>query len=99
MRTVGQTQPRGKPPVRVAVVAGEATARQFLVERLQTSPALDVVAWADSLNPLVVLGTRVDVCLCCDPQPGDEAARLAARGSVVAVQDGDPVTAVLSAAA
>jgi DNA-binding CsgD family transcriptional regulator len=57
-----------------------------------------VVAWADALDPLLVLGTRADVCLCADAPPGDDAARLAGRGCVVALQSGDPVSAALSAA-
>ena len=70
-----------------------------MVAALQASPALDVVAWADSVGPLLVLGTRAEVCLCSSPPPGDDAARLALQGCVVAVQEGDPVTAVLAAAA
>jgi DNA-binding CsgD family transcriptional regulator len=85
--------------VRVAVAAEDPSARQLLMTALRSSPTLDVVAWADSLAPLLVLGTRADVCLCAGPPPGDDAARLAGHGCVVTVQDGDPVTTVLAAAA
>jgi DNA-binding CsgD family transcriptional regulator len=85
--------------VRVAVAAEDPSARQLLMTALRSSPTLDVVAWADSLAPLLVLGTRADVCLCAGPPPGDDAARLAGHGCVVTLQDDDPVTTVLAAAA
>ena len=100
MCTAGQTRPGTETGlVRVAVVVEDAGARQLLVDQLQTSPAIDVVAWSDALAPLLVLGTLADVCLCADPPPGDDAARLARHGCVVTVQDDDPVASVLAAAA
>ena len=96
MSTAEQTQPR---PVRVAVAAADPAARQSILRQLRSSSVLDVVAWADALSPLVVLGTLADVCLCADPPPGDDAARLGRHGCVVTVQDGDPVASVLAAAA
>jgi DNA-binding CsgD family transcriptional regulator len=100
MSTTGQTDLRaGTRSVRVAVAAADPTTRQAILTRLQTSPVLAVVAWADSLAPLLVLGTLADVCLCSDPPPEDDAARLSRHGCVVAVQNGDPVTSVLAAAA
>ena len=85
--------------LRVAVAVHDASSRQALVTALRSSPLLDVVAWADSPAPLLVLGTRADVCLCDESPPGEDAARLARQGCVVAVQDGDPVTTVLNAVA
>jgi DNA-binding CsgD family transcriptional regulator len=98
MRTVGQTQARPEAPLRVAVVAGDAATRQSLIDRLRASSDLAVVAWADSLEPLLVLGTRADVCLCADAPPEDDAARLARRGCAVAIQKGDPASTVFAAA-
>jgi len=100
MSTAAQTHRHAETrPVRVAIAAADPTARRTLLTQLQTSPVLDVVAWADSLAPLLVLGTLADVCLCSDPPPEDDAARLGRHGCVVAVQNGDPVTSVLAAAA
>ena len=89
----------GMRRLRVAVAVHDASARQALVTALRSSPLLDVVAWADSPAPLLVLGTRADVCLCDESPPGEDAARLARQGCVVAVLDGDPVTTVLNAIA
>jgi DNA-binding CsgD family transcriptional regulator len=96
----GHIPPRsGTHLLRVAVAVEDAAARQSLVTALRSSSVLEVVAWADSLPPLLVLGTRIDVCLCADPPPGDDAAQLARHGCVIAVQEGDPVASVLAAAA
>lgn len=100
MSTTGQPPLRaGTRPVRVAIAAADPAARQAILTQLKASSVLDVVAWADSLAPLLVLGTLADVCLCSDPPPEDDAAQLGRHGCVVAVQNGDAVTSVLAAAA
>jgi DNA-binding CsgD family transcriptional regulator len=83
-------------PHRVAVVAADAPRRQAWIRALRAAPHTDVVAWADAVATLLVLGTRVDVCV-CESSPGpQDAARLRDRGArVVVVPPGqDPADAV-----
>jgi len=98
MSTADQTPSRAEGPMRVAVAVEDATARASMMNALRASPAVDVVAWADSLEPLLVLGTRADVCLCTAEPPAEDAARLAGTGCAVALGDRDPVAVVLAAA-
>ena len=83
--------------MRVAIVAADPVAREAFRAGLARSPDIDVLAWSDSLEALIALGTRADVCL-CDAAPADDlAAPLRDRGMAVAVDDGDPVAAVRAA--
>jgi DNA-binding CsgD family transcriptional regulator len=99
MTTTARTQPPDAPRVRIAIVAADALERQSLADALAVAPDLDVLAWADSVEPLLVLGTRADVCLCATPPPAEEAAQLRQQGCAVVLADGDPVAAVRAAAA
>ena len=84
--------------LRVAIVSPDQAGRELLGAVLDRAPDLDVLAWADSLEPLLVLGTRADVCLCTAPPAEEDAARLRQQGCAVVVDDGDPVAAVRAAA-
>ena len=83
--------------LRVAVVAADPNRRAALGEALAAAPDIEVLAWADSPEPLAVLGTRTDVCLCGAPPSAEDAARLQALGCRIVVDDGDPVAAVRTA--
>ena len=85
--------------LKVAVVATDPARRAALGEALGSAPDIEVLAWADSPEPLTVLGTRSDVCLCVSPPSAADSARLHALGCRVVVDDGDPVAAVRAAAA
>jgi DNA-binding CsgD family transcriptional regulator len=99
MTTTARTHPHDGPRLRVAIVASDAVARQSLCDALDDSPDVDVLAWADSVEPLLVLGTRADVCLCLVAPPADQAAQLRERGCAVVVDGVDPLSAVRAAAA
>ena len=83
----------------VVVLAGDPDQRAALGQALRAAPDIDVLAWADSAEPLAVLGTRADVALCGSPPSAEDSARLHALGCSVAVDDGDPVAAVRTACA
>ena len=85
--------------IRVAVVAADPTQRQAFTAALQVHPDLDVKAWADAPEPLIVLGTHADVCLCAVQPSVQEAAQLRDLGCTVVVDRGDPVAAVRGARA
>src|SRR5438270_9784075 len=53
----------GTARLKVVVVAGDPGHRAALGQALRAAPDIDVLAWADSAEPLAVLGTRADVCL------------------------------------
>lgn len=97
MTTSGPTTSGTSSTVRVAVVAGDPATRSALAGTLGGATDVEVVAWADALDTLVVLGTRADVCLCVEPPPPAPAARLRERGCRVVVTTGHPVTAVRQA--
>lgn len=80
--------------LRVAVVAADPAQRAALCQALSSAPDIEVLAWADSPEPLTVLGTRSDVCLCVTAPSVADSARLHALGCSVVVDDGDPVAAV-----
>jgi DNA-binding CsgD family transcriptional regulator len=86
--------PAAKARVRVAVVAADEQQREAWCVALTAAADVEVVAWADALDSLLVLGTRVDVCLCAEPPPAGDAVRLGDRGCRVVVATGDAVTAV-----
>jgi DNA-binding CsgD family transcriptional regulator len=90
-------KPAGRARVRVAVVAAEEEQREAWCAALAAAADVDVVAWADALDSLLVLGTRADVCLCADRPPADAAARLRDRGCRMVVASGDPLPAVQQA--
>jgi DNA-binding CsgD family transcriptional regulator len=96
--TAGQVHQRARR-IRVVVAAGDPAARARLAGALAEAADVQVVAWADSPEPVLVLGTRADVCLCSEPPDRDQAARLCEHGCGVALDDGDPVAAVRAAAA
>jgi DNA-binding CsgD family transcriptional regulator len=85
---------RSSTRLRVAIVAADQAARQALRDALRAAPDVDVLAWADSVEPLLVLGTRADVCLCSSPPSDDDAERLRRHGWAIAVDGGDPLAAV-----
>jgi DNA-binding CsgD family transcriptional regulator len=89
--------PAAQARVRVAVVAADEEQREAWCVALTATADVEVVAWADALDSLLVLGTRADVCLCADPPPSDEAARLRDRGCRMVVASGDPLPAVQQA--
>ena len=92
------TTPTGSAaPVRVAVVASDPAARQALGAALRAAGGLDVLAWSDSVESLIALGTRADVCVCADAPSDDHLSRLREKGVLVVVDDGDPVAAVRAA--
>ncbi len=80
--------------IRVAIVAPDPDERDVLAKALRASPELDVRAWADSLEPLLVLGTRADVCVYAHEPTAAEAATLRELGWAVVVDSSDPVAAV-----
>lgn len=90
------SEERRSTRVRVAIVAADAHVRQTLGSAL-AAPDLDVLAWSDSLESLIALGTRPDVCLCETDPPDEHAAWLRSRGIAVVVVQGDPLDAVRSA--
>jgi DNA-binding NarL/FixJ family response regulator len=83
-------------PRRVAVVAADPVVRGGLLSALEEVPGAHVVAWADDVEPLLALGTRMDICLCAAPPPRNGAARLRERGAALVVPTGgaDPVAAL-----
>jgi DNA-binding CsgD family transcriptional regulator len=84
--------------IRVAIVAPAAAERQTLRSALRDAPDLDVLAWADAIEPLLVLGTRADVVLSAVPPSEDDAARLRELGiRLVVAADGDPLAALRAA--
>ena len=79
-------EPHGtSAPRRVAVVATDAGVRSRFGTALAGVPLAQVVAWAEEVDLLHVLGTRVDVCLCAEPPATAAAARLRGRGAAVVV--------------
>jgi DNA-binding CsgD family transcriptional regulator len=86
--------PAAPAPVRAAVVAEDEERRAALLGALAAADDVDPVAWSDTVESLLVLGTRAHVCLCAAHPPADLAARLAERGCSVVVPSGDPVEAV-----
>jgi DNA-binding CsgD family transcriptional regulator len=83
--------------VRIAIVAPEPAERQALEHVFARNPEFDVVAWSDSVDPLLALGTRADVCVFADSPTDDDLARLRALG-VAAVHDGPDLVAAVRAA-
>jgi DNA-binding CsgD family transcriptional regulator len=85
---------------RVAVVTPDPDTRSALSEALEAA-GFPVAAWAEQADLLVVLGTRVDICLCLQPPPPSAATELRQRGASVIVPGpgADPVEAVRRAAA
>jgi DNA-binding CsgD family transcriptional regulator len=77
----------GDSPRRIAVVAADPDVRRGLLAVAGEVAGLDVVAWADDVEPLLVLGSRVDACLCTDPPDREAAARLRERGAAIVVVD------------
>jgi DNA-binding CsgD family transcriptional regulator len=75
----------GDSPRRIAVVAADPDVRRGLLARAGEVAGLDVVAWADDVGPLLVLGSRVDACPCTEPPDREAAARLTERGAAVVV--------------
>jgi DNA-binding CsgD family transcriptional regulator len=94
-----QDEDGGAQQQRLAVVAADPGARRWLMDAFEGLPDVAVVAWAEEISALLVLGTRLDVCLCAAQPPSAGAARLTHRGAVVVVPrpGEDPVTAVLRA--
>jgi DNA-binding CsgD family transcriptional regulator len=94
-----QDEDGGTQQHRLAVVADDPADRRWLMDAFDGRPDVEVVAWAEEIPALLVLGTRLDVCLCAAPPPSAEAARLTHRGVVVVVPrpGEDPVAAVLRA--
>jgi DNA-binding CsgD family transcriptional regulator len=90
-------KPAGRARVRVAVVAADKEQREAWCAALAAAADVEVVAWADAPDSLLVLGTRADVCLCAAPPPADDAARLGDRGCRMVVASGDPLPAVQQA--
>jgi DNA-binding NarL/FixJ family response regulator len=88
----------GTARLRIAVVAADPGRREPLVDLLDARPDLEVVAWADDLEGLLVLGTRADVCVCAEPPPAAPAERLTDRGCAVVPAGDDTVAAVRQAA-
>ena len=82
----------------VAVAAADPGRRKAVADALAGYPDLEVLAWADSLEPLIVLGTRADVCLCLSAPSDEDTARLRDLGCAVVVAGSDPVAAVRTAA-
>jgi DNA-binding CsgD family transcriptional regulator len=99
MTGAGRTERPGELPLRVAVVAPHLPQRRSLIDALVSSGGVEVVAWADSAEPLIVLGTRADVCLCTTAPTDEHVARLREQGCAVVVAGGDPLAAVRNAAA
>jgi len=91
------THDRRSTRVRVAIVAPDAAERQTLRAALERIPDFDVLAWADSVDSLVILGTRADVCVCPASVPDEVVTRLRGRGVAVVIDDGDVVEAVRAA--
>lgn len=89
--------PAGQAPVRVAVVAADEQQREAWCAALTDAADVELVAWADALDSLLVLGTRADVCLCAEPPAADDAARLRDRGCRVVLASNDPLPAVQQA--
>jgi DNA-binding CsgD family transcriptional regulator len=78
---------RRRDPVRVAVVAADSRTRRALIAALEAA-GHPVVAWAEAVEPLLVLGARVDVCLCAEPPAGNAAEELRRRGAAIVVRSG-----------
>jgi DNA-binding CsgD family transcriptional regulator len=89
-------EPEPGRPLRVAVVAGHPCRRATMIERLRAGGVVDVRAWAEQAEHLLLLGTRLDVVLCAEDPPCDAAARLGERGCAIVVlpSDGDPHAAL-----
>jgi DNA-binding CsgD family transcriptional regulator len=69
---------------RVAVIAADDRTRGALIAALEAA-GHPVTAWAEAVEPLLVLGTRVDVCLCAEPSARTAAEQLRRRGAAVVV--------------
>jgi DNA-binding CsgD family transcriptional regulator len=91
------TDGRSATRIRVAIVASDPVVRQALSDVFVGVKDVDVLAWSDSVEPLLVLSTRADVCLCDAAPPDDLAARLRERGIAVVVAGADPLAAVRAA--
>jgi DNA-binding CsgD family transcriptional regulator len=93
-------EPDPDRPLRVAVVSPDPALRAALEQRLRGTAGLDVRAWADTVDLLLLLDTRLDVVLCTAPVPDPVAVTLRDRGCAVAVlPDGaDPLAVALAAA-
>jgi DNA-binding CsgD family transcriptional regulator len=92
-------EPDPARPLRLAVVSADPALRARLQERLHGTAGVDVRAWAAGVDLLLLLDTRVDVCLCTEPVPDPAAARLRGRGCAVAglPPGGDPLAVALAA--
>ena len=91
------SEERRSPRVRVAIVAPDPAVRQTLGSALEPTADIAVVAWADSPESLLALGSRTDACLCATAPSDEQVARLRDRGIAVVVDDGDPVAAIRAA--
>ena len=82
--------------LRVAVVDADDTTRRRTIDALRAPGDVEVVAWAESADQLLTLGTRADACLCAIAPSPAEAVRLRERGCVVVVvvPGSDPVAAL-----
>jgi DNA-binding NarL/FixJ family response regulator len=88
------TTKRSATRIRVAIVAPDPAGRQALDSALRRFPDLDVLAWADTLEALLLLGTRADVCICdCSPSE-EEMAQLRGLRCRLVLAHGDPLAAV-----
>ena len=86
--------------LRVAVIAADPSARRTMAEALRPLPDVALVAWAEAVDQLFVLGTRVDVCLCAVEPSSAHLARLRSIGcTAVTVPPGEQPDAVVRAAA
>jgi DNA-binding CsgD family transcriptional regulator len=88
----------GDTPSRVAVVAADPAIRHALLSVAGRTDGVAVVAWAEDADLLLVLGSRVDVCLCTEPPDREAAARLAERGATVLLVPPDTDAAALRTA-
>jgi DNA-binding CsgD family transcriptional regulator len=88
----------GDSPRRIAVVAADPDVRRGLLAVAGRVAGVHAVVWADDVDPLLVLGSRVDVCLCTEVPDREAVARLAERGVTVVVVPPDADPADLQAA-
>jgi DNA-binding CsgD family transcriptional regulator len=86
---------------RVAVVAADEPTRSTRIAALEAA-GFPVAAWAEDAEALVVLGTRVDICLLAEPPDEWVAEELRRRSATLVVhrphaRDADVVAAVRAA--
>jgi len=91
-------EPDPVSPLRVAVVCLDPARRTALAEQLRRTPGVDVRAWAERAEDLLLLGTRLDAVLSTEAPQQETAARLRERGAVVVLPPGaDPLAALAAA--